>query len=49
MKCAHPSCSCLEQSVEHNGRRYCSHHCAKKDREKSAAGDGCGCGHTGCD
>ncbi len=48
MKCEHPSCNCLDQSVEQNGRSYCSHHCARSDTEGKDLGR-CGCGHAGCD
>ena len=45
--CAHPGCHCPAGSVERNGKRYCSEHCAQSPGPKGAT-DGCGCGHPSC-
>ncbi|MBD1886124.1 metallothionein [Microcoleus vaginatus] len=45
-KCACPSCSCvvsLSESIEKDGKTYCSSACA------DGHPNGSGCGHTGCE
>jgi hypothetical protein len=47
MSCQHPACSCSEATIERDGRRYCSEHCAKQGADPGSTG-GCSCGHSGC-
>lgn len=53
MNCAHSGCKCRDASIEKNGKRYCSDHCARAGQggggQTAGAGKGgCGCGHPGC-
>lgn len=45
MKCAHPECDCLEQTVAVNGELFCNAACAASAAESE---NHCGCGHGSC-
>lgn len=46
-KCAHPGCSCLPATEDHE--QYCSNHCAEVAHHDLPEDKGCMCGHPGCD
>lgn len=50
MDCDRRDCLCTsEVGIQHEGRTYCSDHCAASARREASRSDGeCQCGHAGC-
>jgi hypothetical protein len=47
MNCEHKGCRCNEADVEQAGKRFCSEHCAEKERAGTKESS-CHCGHPDC-
>jgi hypothetical protein len=46
MQCEHPGCTCADNGIDRDGRKYCSDECASLAAERAPGG--CDCGHPDC-